>query len=204
VPREDTLWRLCPICRRPGTIAVVCRPASEHPIGPIPHFRPWPDIARYQQVSHFFLDARRALLRRTCTQIPMACLPIAMWPERLTQKVEALFACLLDAGLGLIQSESQPRHHLPRPYGSHHSAPKSDVFTARLLPTLVDRSIKLSDSTPSLHPHYRTSSLLRVNPPLYTASVLSPSWFEQRSAGEFLAEIEAALRAGQYRPQHSR
>lgn len=31
-------------------------------------------------------------------------------------------------------------------------------------------------STPSLHPHYRTSSLLRVDPPLRSASVLYPSW----------------------------
>src|SRR5438477_2577149 len=38
-----------------------------------------------------------------------------MWPERVTQKVEALFAGLLDTGLRLIQSESQPRHHLARP-----------------------------------------------------------------------------------------
>jgi hypothetical protein len=48
-------------------------------------------------------------------------------------------------------------------------------FIQGLLPLLVDRQIKLSNSTPSLHPHYRTSSLLRVDPPLCSASVLSPS-----------------------------
>jgi hypothetical protein len=48
----------CPVCRRPGSVAVVCRPASEHPIEPIPHLRPRPDIARHQQVSHLSFDAR--------------------------------------------------------------------------------------------------------------------------------------------------
>ncbi len=38
-----------------------------------------------------------------------------MWPERVPQKVETLLARLLDAGLRLIQSESQPRGHLSRP-----------------------------------------------------------------------------------------
>jgi hypothetical protein len=97
-------------------IAFVCRPASEHPIEPIPHLRPRPDVARRQQASHLLLDARHALLRRTRSQIPMACLPIAMWPKRVTRKVEALFARLPNTGLRLIQSEFQPRHHLPRPF----------------------------------------------------------------------------------------
>ena len=66
----------CPVCRRPGSVAVVCRPASEHPIEPIPHLRPRPDIARRQQVSHLAFDAR-----------------------------------LPDAGLRLIQGQSQPRDH---------------------------------------------------------------------------------------------
>ena len=49
-------------------------------------------------------------------------------------------------------------------------------FTVWLLPSLVDQRVKLDDPTPSLHPHYRTSSLIRVGPPLCPASVLSPSW----------------------------
>ena len=49
-------------------------------------------------------------------------------------------------------------------------------FTNWLLPSLVDQKIKLDDPTPSLHPHYRTSSLIRVGPPLCPALVLSPSW----------------------------
>ena len=48
--------------------------------------------------------------------------------------------------------------------------------THRLLPSLVDQSIRLNNVTPSLHLHYETSSLLRVTPPLCPASVLSPSW----------------------------
>ena len=43
-------------------------------------------------------------------------------------------------------------------------------------PITVDQAIGPDDPTPSLHPHYGTSSLLRVGPPLCLASVLSPSW----------------------------
>ena len=60
-------------------------------------------------------------------------------------------------------------------YGSHYSSREWLCFIQRLLPFLVDHQIKLSNSTPSLHPHYRTSSLLRVDPPLCSASALSPS-----------------------------
>jgi hypothetical protein len=60
-------------------------------------------------------------------------------------------------------------------YGSHYSSHEWLCFIQGLLPFLVDHQIKLSNSTPSLHPHYRTSSLLRVDPPLRSASVLSPS-----------------------------
>jgi hypothetical protein len=45
-----------------------------------------------------------------------------------------------------------------------------------LLPLLVGHRERLIDTTPSLHPHYGTSSLLRVVPPLCPASVLSPLW----------------------------
>jgi hypothetical protein len=41
---------------------------------------------------------------------------------------------------------------------------------------LVDQKVKPDDPTPSLHPHYGTSSLLWVGPPLCPASVLSPLW----------------------------
>src|SRR5262249_5809023 len=104
-----------PIRRRPGPVAEVRRPASQNLIQPIAHLRPCPRIAWYQMVSHFLLDACHALLGRTCSQIPTAFLLITVWPERVTQKGEAFFARLLDAGFRLIQSESQPCDHLPRP-----------------------------------------------------------------------------------------
>src|SRR5215469_11256313 len=104
-----------PIRCRPGPVAEVCRPASQNLIQPIPHLQPCPRIAGYQMVSHFLLDARYALLGRTGSHVPTACLLIALWPERVTQKVEAFFGGLFDAGFRLIQSESQPCDHLPRP-----------------------------------------------------------------------------------------
>ena len=44
----------------------------------------------------------------------MAILLVAM-PERVTQKAEALLTRLLDAGLRLIQGDTHPCYHLPRP-----------------------------------------------------------------------------------------
>src|SRR3954449_6211649 len=38
-----------------------------------------------------------------------------MWAERITQKVKALGACLLDAGLRFIQGKSQSRDNPTRP-----------------------------------------------------------------------------------------
>ena len=49
-------------------------------------------------------------------------------------------------------------------------------FRHEFLPSLVDPSLWLNHSTPSLHPHYRVSSLLRLDPPLCHASGLLPSW----------------------------
>ena len=45
----------------------------------------------------------------------------------------------------------------------------------RLLPSLVDRHLRLESRVPSLHPHYRASSLIRTRPPLCSASVLGSS-----------------------------
>src|SRR5262249_10816864 len=45
----------------------------------------------------------------------------------------------------------------------------------RFLPLLVDLSLDLPELSPSLHGHYPTSSLLRDNPPLFAALVLSAS-----------------------------
>src|SRR5271167_615720 len=40
---------------------------------------------------------------------------VAMWPERVTQKMKALLACCFDAGLRFVQSKAEPRHHAARP-----------------------------------------------------------------------------------------
>ena len=45
----------------------------------------------------------------------------------------------------------------------------------RLLPSLVDRPPRLESRVPSLHPHYRASSLIRTRPSLCSASVLGSS-----------------------------
>src|SRR5215469_15092934 len=92
-----------PIRLGPGSVAEVRRPASQNLIQPVPHFLPSPRVARYEKVSHLFLDACHCLLRRAGPQIPMAILLVTMRPERITQKAKALLARLLDAGLRLIQ-----------------------------------------------------------------------------------------------------
>src|SRR6202051_2601988 len=38
-----------------------------------------------------------------------------MQPEAVSQKIEPLSPCLLHAGLRLVQRESNPGHHTPRP-----------------------------------------------------------------------------------------
>jgi hypothetical protein len=43
---------------------------------------------------------------------------------------------------------------------------------------MVDRRANPDDPSPSLHPHYRASPLLRDGPPLCPASLLSPSRFQ--------------------------
>ena len=49
-------------------------------------------------------------------------------------------------------------------------------FRHEFLPSLVDPSLWQNHSTPSLRPHYRASTLLRVDPPLCHASGFLPSW----------------------------
>src|SRR5215813_1776765 len=90
-----------PIRSCPGSVAEVRRPAPQNLIQPVPHLFPGPRVAGHEKLSHLFLDACHRLLRRTCSQIPMAILLVAMRPECISQKVEALLARLLDAGLRL-------------------------------------------------------------------------------------------------------
>jgi hypothetical protein len=44
-------------------------------------------------------------------------------------------------------------------------------------PSQLTIKFSLSNSTPSLHPRYQTSSLIRADPPLFLSSVLSSSRF---------------------------
>src|SRR2546426_1544242 len=46
----------------------------------------------------------------------------------------------------------------------------------RLLPLLVGQPLQPESRAPSLHPHYRVSSLRRARPSLHLASVLGSSW----------------------------
>src|SRR5215469_17682396 len=97
-----------PIRCGPGSVAEVRRPAPQSLIQPVPHLFPSPRVAGHQKLSHLPLDACHRLLRRTGSQIPMAILLVAMRPERISQKVEALLTRLLDAGLRLIQGSPHP------------------------------------------------------------------------------------------------
>src|SRR5215813_11216143 len=99
----------------PGSVAEVRRPAPQNLIQPVPRLLPGPRVAEYQKLPHLFLDTCHRFLRRACPQIPPAILLVTMRPERVTQKVEALLSCLLDARLRLIQGDPHPCYHLPRP-----------------------------------------------------------------------------------------
>ena len=61
----------------------------------------------------------------------------------------------------------------PAPRVSLDARPR---FRHEFLPSLVDPSLRLNHSTPSLHPHYQASTLLRVDPPLCHASGSLSSW----------------------------
>src|SRR6476620_5566668 len=104
-----------PIRVCPGSLAEVRRPTPQYLIQPTSHLLPSPRVARHQKFSHFCFDACHRLLRRTRSQIPMAILLVAMRPERVPEKVEALLPCLLDARLRLLQGDPHSCDHLPRP-----------------------------------------------------------------------------------------
>src|SRR5215470_156089 len=103
------------IRRRAGAVGKIGRPASQNLIEAGAHFLPASDVTRYQEVSHFLLDALPTLLRRTSSEIPMTIRLVAMWPERVTQKTKAFFARCPDASLRFIQSEAKSHHHAARP-----------------------------------------------------------------------------------------
>src|SRR5215469_16830718 len=110
------------IRRRPGSVAEVRRPAPQNLIQPVPYFPPGPRVAGYEKVSHLFLDACHRLLRPAGPQIPTAILLVAMRPERVTQKAEALLARLLDAGLRLIQDACRRRGYVEATLGIRKSS----------------------------------------------------------------------------------
>jgi hypothetical protein len=105
--------RLICLCRR--AVAEICAPTSQNLIQSIPHLRPHLDVVRHQKISHFLLDTRYTLLGRTRSQIPTAIRLEAMWAERISQKIKAVFARLLDAGLCFIQGKSQSCDYPTRP-----------------------------------------------------------------------------------------
>ena len=74
--------------------------------------------------------------------------------------------------IGLISSAKRRDPELT----AHVSLDARLRFRHEFLPSLVDPSLRLNHSTPSLHPHYRASTLLRVDPPLCHASGLLTSW----------------------------
>src|SRR3954447_12989938 len=80
--------RLICLCRR--AVAEICAPTSQNLIQSIPHLGPRLNVIRHQKISHFLLDTRHALLRRTRTQIPTAIRLEAMWAERITQRKSKL------------------------------------------------------------------------------------------------------------------
>src|SRR5204862_6558709 len=86
-----------------GPVAKVVRPPPQNAVEAIAYVRPRSDVLAHQQVSHFLPQPGNALLRRARPQIHMTILPKTMRPERISQKVEPLSACLLDAGLRFVQ-----------------------------------------------------------------------------------------------------
>src|SRR5712692_9394964 len=103
------------IRHQPGPVTKVVRPPSQDTIQAITHVGPRGHVLAHQQVCHFLPQPGNALLRRTRPQIHMTILPKTMRPEGVSQKVETLSPCLLDAGLRFVQRKLKPGHHTPRP-----------------------------------------------------------------------------------------
>src|SRR4026207_275153 len=104
-----------PICHQPRALAEVRRPASQYAIEPMTNVLPGLHVAGFQHLSDLLPDPGNTLLGRSRPQIPVAIFPVTIRPARIPQKVKPLLPCLPDAGLRFVQSESNPRHHLPRP-----------------------------------------------------------------------------------------
>src|ERR1035437_8291771 len=103
------------ISHQPRPVTEVVGPSPQNPVELISHVRPRFHVFSHQQISHFLPQLGDALLRRTRPEILMTILPKTMRPEAVSQKIKPLSPCLLDAGLRLVQRESNPSHHTPRP-----------------------------------------------------------------------------------------
>ena len=103
------------IGRQARPVAEVVRPAAQHAVQLVAHLGPGCLVAGPQEPSDLQLEPSHALPGRARPQIPVAILAKALRAEAIAQEVEALLAAIADAGLGLVQGQSQPGHHLPRP-----------------------------------------------------------------------------------------
>src|SRR5450755_2104256 len=103
------------IRQQPRPVTEVVRPPPQHAIKAVAHLGPWFHVLAHQQASHFLPQLGNALLRRTRPEILVTILPKTMRPVAVSQKIKPLRAGLLDAGLRVVQRESNPGHHTPRP-----------------------------------------------------------------------------------------
>src|SRR5665647_257049 len=104
-----------PIRRQSSPVTEVARPAPQQGVQSIPHHRPGTDIAGVQDGSHLLLQTGEALPGWTRTQIPVAVLTKAMRPKGIAQKVKMLLSGPSDAGLSLVQGQTQTGHYLSGP-----------------------------------------------------------------------------------------
>ena len=97
-----------PVRQHPGPIAKVARPASQNLIQPVPHFRATVPCCRAPAGRPTFCRSRATLFfDGLAPKILMAILPVVLRPERVSQKVKSLPAGFPDAGLRLVQGQSQ-------------------------------------------------------------------------------------------------
>jgi hypothetical protein len=105
----------CPICDQACTIAEVCAPSSQQAVQSVAHLRPRRLVPWNQDLADLLFEPLYALLRRTCSQIPMTILPISVRPESVTKEVEAFLPSVADRGLRLVQCQPEPGHHPASP-----------------------------------------------------------------------------------------
>src|SRR5437762_7188131 len=134
------------IGHQPRPVAKVVRPPPQNAIEAIAYLRPRCDVVPHQQVSHFLPQPGNALLRRTRPQIHMTILPKTMRPERISQKVETLSPCLLDAGLRFVQDTmtASPGDFVYLPRGIDHSFKNTGDVIAKALVLVAPAALRAS------------------------------------------------------------